>query len=179
MKSGVFIERDVMLNLATRGGQQKTPLTLEEFSVNESVLVPLQRLKSVGFLLFVTTNQPELSRGTLSRRELDLMHTMLRAQLPMDDIFVCPHDENDHCPCRKPRPGLLHEAAFKWHIELGHCYVIGHRWQDADAARVVGATSVMIQSPWLGRGHADLVTAEFAAAVDKILELVRLQRQVA
>lgn len=179
MKSGVFIERDVMLNLANRGGQQKTPLSLEEFSVNEASLVPLQRLKSAGFLILVTTNQPEVSRGNLSRRELDLMHTLLRAQLPVDDILVCPHEAEDHCPCRKPSPGLMHEAAFKWHLELGHCYAIGHRWQDADAARCVGATSVMIQSPWLGRGHADLVVAHFTAAVEKILELVRLQRQVA
>jgi D-glycero-D-manno-heptose 1,7-bisphosphate phosphatase len=131
MKSGVFIERDVMLNLATRGGQQKTPFCLEEFCVNEAALVPLQRLKSAGFLLLATTNQPEISRGNLSRRELDLMHTMLRARLPIDEILVCPHDEADHCPCRKPRPGLLLEASFKWHLELGHCFVIGHRWQDA------------------------------------------------
>jgi D-glycero-D-manno-heptose 1,7-bisphosphate phosphatase len=179
MKSGVFIERDVMLNLATRGGQQKTPFTLEEFYINESVLVPLQRLKSAGFLLLVTTNQPEISRGNLSRRELDWMHTMLRARLPIDDIYVCPHDEADHCPCRKPRPGLLLEASFKWHLELGHCFVIGHRWHDADAAHVVGATSVMIQSPWIGRGHADVVTPDFTAAVEKILELMRPQRKVA
>ncbi len=179
MKSGVLIERDVMLDLATRGGQQRTPFTLEEFCVNESVLVPLQRLKSAGFLILVTTNQPEISRGNLSRRELDLMHSVLRSRLPVDDLLLCPHDEADHCPCRKPRAGLFHEAAFKWHLELTQCYVIGHRWQDADAARLVGATSVMIQSPWLGHGHADVVTTDFSAAVEKILELMRLQRKVA
>jgi D-glycero-D-manno-heptose 1,7-bisphosphate phosphatase len=107
------------------------------------------------------------------------MHAVLRARLPIDDLFLCPHDDGDHCPCRKPHPGLLHEAAFKWHVELGLSFVIGHRWQDADAAHVVGATSVMIQSPWLGRGHADVVTLDLVAAVEKVLELLRLHRKVA
>ena len=173
MKSGVFIERDTLLNLAIHGAQQKTPLTFEQLRLNEAVVPPLQRLRSGGFGIFVTANQPEVSRGNLSRRELDLMNDFLRVQLPIDDIFICPHDESDHCPCRKPKCGLLHEAAFKWHLQLGHCYVVSHRWQDAEAARVVGALSVMIQSPWLGRGHHDFVVPEFVVAVDKIFELAR------
>jgi D-glycero-D-manno-heptose 1,7-bisphosphate phosphatase len=80
MKSGVFIERDTLLNLATRGGHQQTPLILEQFTVNDAALVPLQRLKAAGLLVLVTTNQPEISRGNLSRRELDLMHAVLRAR---------------------------------------------------------------------------------------------------
>ena len=179
MKSGVFIERDALLNLATCGGQQKTPFTIEQFHVSDYVLVPLQRLKAVGLLILATTNQPELSRGNLSRRELDLMHQVLRAQLPIDDVLVCPHEESDGCPCRKPRPGMLLEAAFKWHLGLQQSYVISHRWPDAEAARDVGALSVMIRSPWLGHVHRDVVAEDFAGAVEKILELGRLNRKVA
>lgn len=179
MKSGVFIERDALLNLATRGGQQKTPFTIEEFIVNESLLAPLQRLKSAGLVIVATTNQPEISRGNLSRRELDLMHQVLRARLPVEDVLVCAHEEADHCPCRKPKPGLLHEAAFKWHLGLTQSYVISHRWPDAEAARDVGALSVMIRSPWLGAVHRDVVANDFAGAVEKILELGRLNKKVA
>jgi len=168
-----------MLNLATRGGQQKTPLTFDEFRIQEGVLAHLQRLKCAGLLLIVTSNQPEVSRGNLARRELDLMHAFLRAQLPIDDILICPHDEADHCPCRKPRPGLLLEAAFKWHLDFGRSYVVSHRWQDAEAARLVGAVSTMVRSPWLGHGHYDLVVPEFGAAVDKIMELARPRCQAA
>jgi D-glycero-D-manno-heptose 1,7-bisphosphate phosphatase len=179
MKMGLFIERDAMLNLAILRGQQKTPIVVEQFRVDEGVLAPMQRLKAAGFLIIATTNQPELSRGNLNRREMDLMHECLRAQLPFDDILVCPHEESDHCPCRKPQPGLIYEAAFKWHIDPGHSYVISHRWQDSEVARVVGATSVMINSPWLGRGHYGLVQPDFAAAADKVLELSKPRSKVA
>src|SRR5262245_4374118 len=112
MKRAVFIERDGILNAVKVGPQQPVaPLTLEEFKLNLHAKAPLTSLKKAGFLLIVTTNQPGLSRGYQSRRELDRMHDILRRSFPLDDVLLCPHDEADHCPCRKPRPGLFIEAA--------------------------------------------------------------------
>jgi D-glycero-D-manno-heptose 1,7-bisphosphate phosphatase len=179
MKRAVIIERDALLNLAFTGGQQKSPTTLEEFRIHEAALPALQRLKSAGFVLIATTNQPEVSRGTLLRRELDRMHELLRAKLPLDDIMVCPHDEDDHCPCRKPRAGMFHEAAFKYHLLLGQSYIISNRWQDGEAARLIGSTALFIESPWLGRGHHDFAVRDLEAAVEKVMERDRLQRKVA
>jgi D-glycero-D-manno-heptose 1,7-bisphosphate phosphatase len=179
MKKATFIERDTLLNLAGKAGQRETPTVLDNFQLKDSALEGLQRLKSAGFVLIATTNQPEISAGTISRRDLDRMHEILRANLPLDDLFVCPHDESDHCPCRKPRAGLFHEAAFKYHLLLGLSFVISHRWQDAEAARLLGATSLLVESPWLGRGHHDFIVRDFEAAVDKVLERERTQRKVA
>jgi len=155
--------------------QQITPLSLEEFKIIPQAAEPLKKLKAVGFILIVTTNQPGLSRGYQSRRELDRMHDMLRRGFPLDDIMICPHDESDHCPCRKPRPGLLIEAAFKWHLSLDHSYVVSDKWQDAEAARTAGCTSLMIKSPWIGPVHHDFVVSDLNSVVDKIL---RLKQQV-
>lgn len=179
MKRAVFIERDALLNLAFKNGQQKSPATLEEFDVHAAGRPALERLKAAGFILIATTNQAEISRGNLPRRELDRMHEIMRAKLPLDDILVCPHDEEDHCPCRKPRAGLFHEAAFKYHLLLGHSYVISNRWQDGEAARLIGSTALFIESPWLGRGHHDFAVRDFEAAVEKVFERDRLQRKVA
>ena len=172
MKAGVFIERDGVLNKARVERQhQVCPLTLEEFRVPRTARLLLQNLKSAGFVLIATTNQPGLSRGYLPRRELDRMHELLRRELPLDDIMVCPHDEADDCPCRKPKPGLLVESAFKWHLDLDRSFVISDKWPDAAAARDAGSTSLLIQSPWLGSVHHDLVLPSFAAAVEKLLQL--------
>src|SRR6185436_19298297 len=78
MKSAIFFERDGILNLArVERGQQVSPRTLDDFHVNPAALAPLQELKAAGFLLLAITNQPGISRGYLSRRELDLMHIVL------------------------------------------------------------------------------------------------------
>ena len=129
----------------------------------------LHRLKAAGLVLIATTNQPGLSRGYQSRRELDRMHEMLRRTFPLDDILVCPHDETDQCPCRKPKPGLLIEAGFKWHLSLDRSFVISDKWQDAEAARLAGSTSLLVQSPWIGKVHRDFVISDLASAVEKIL----------
>src|SRR5438552_18658703 len=172
MKRAVFIERDAVLNEVRSGPKQQiTPLTLEEFKVIESAQAPLGKLKAAGFVLIVTTNQPGLSRGYQSRRELDRMHDLLRRSFPLDDIMVCPHDESDHCPCRKPRDGLLLEAAFKWHIDLDRSYVVSDKWQDAHAAHVAGCTSLLLRSPWIGKGHQDFVLSNLSEVVQKIHQL--------
>jgi D-glycero-D-manno-heptose 1,7-bisphosphate phosphatase len=172
MKNGIFIERDGILNQAIINGQsQVSPLTLEQFQINEPAIAVLEELKAAGFVLIVATNQPALSHGTLSRRELDRMHDQLRKRFPIDDILVCPHDESDECPCRKPEPGLFTEAAFKWHLDLERSFVIRDKWLDARAARAVGCTSLLLKSPWIGTGHHDFVLASLSDIVAKIMRL--------
>jgi D-glycero-D-manno-heptose 1,7-bisphosphate phosphatase len=174
MQLGVFIERDGVLNkVRVERQQQVSPAMLGDFRICKSARPLLQSLKEAGFVLIATTNQPGLSRGCQSRRELDRMHDVLRRELPLDDILVCPHDENDRCPCRKPNPGLLVEAGFSWRLDLDRCFVISDKWQDAEAARAIGCTSLLIQSPWLGSVHRDLVLPSLAAAVEKLLRLHR------
>ena len=74
-------------------------------------------------------------------------------------------------PAASPRPDLFTEAAFKWHLDLEHSFVISDKWQDARAARAVGCTSMILKSPWNGPGHHDFVLPSLAAIADKILQL--------
>ena len=172
MKSGVFFERDGILNLVkVERDHQVTPLSLEQFRPNLDALEPLRQLKAAGFVLLVVTNQPGISRGYLPRRELDRMHDLIRKTFPVDDILVCPHDEMDRCPCRKPRTGLLTEAAFKWHLDLERSFVVSDKWQDAQAAHLTGCTSLMLKSPWIGKGHYDFVLSNLSEVVQRVQQL--------
>ena len=89
MKTAVFIERDAILNEVRVGPKhQISPSSMEEFKVIAEAVEPLRLLKAAGFVVIATTNQPGVSRGTLSRRELDRMHDQLKRVFPLDD----PHD---------------------------------------------------------------------------------------
>jgi D-glycero-D-manno-heptose 1,7-bisphosphate phosphatase len=180
MKLGVFIERDGVLNqVKVEKLHQVLPSTVEELRPNHSAALLLEKLKSAGFVLIATTNQPGISRGYQNRRELDRMHELLRKTFNFDDMMVCPHDETDRCPCRKPKPGLLVEAAFKWHLDLDRSFVISDKWQDAEAARTAGCTSLLIDSPFVGKVHRDFVLPDLAAVVEKILRLKSAGRVMA
>ena len=82
----------------------------------------MPRAPGAGFLLVVVTNQPEIARGTLAGSAVDEIHERLAELLPLDDIVTCPHDDADGCECRKPRPGMLLDAASRLGIDLDASY---------------------------------------------------------
>ncbi|MFA6545090.1 MAG: HAD-IIIA family hydrolase, partial [Limisphaerales bacterium] len=170
MKTAVFLERDGLLNdVHVVGRTQMPPLRLEEFHIREEVREPLEQLRAAGHLILVTTNQPNVGRGLLPRRELDRMHDALRRTLPVDGVLLCPHEESDRCDCRKPGAGLFTEASFRWHIDMEHSFVISDKWQDAAAAFVAGCTSVLVKSPWTGSSHHDFLVTDLDEACQKVL----------
>lgn len=172
MRVGVFIERDGILNDVRLANQHPLgPRTIEQLRIREEAIPLLYRLRDIGMVVVATTNQPGLSDGSTSRSELDLVHKRLMATFPINEILVCPHAELDRCSCRKPRPGLLIEAGFKHNLRLDRSFVISDRWQDAEAGRTAGCTSVMIESPWVGHGHRDFQVADLAEAVEKVLHV--------
>lgn len=170
MKTAVFIEKDGILNgFSANSAYPEPPTSWEDFVIKKELAPDLAQLKAAGYLLIVTTNQPGITQGTLNRRELDRMCQQLLSVFPLDDILVCPHDEQDHCPCRKPKPGLFLEAAFKWQINLDQSFVISGRWQDAEAARQIGSASILLDSPWVRERRHDWIANDFTSAVNKIL----------
>lgn len=146
LKPAVFLDRDGVLNhVLIRDGMPFGPMTLAEFVLVEGAAADVRRLKDAGFTVIVATNQPELARGRLTRAALDAMHAKLRAEVPVDAIQVCPHDDDNHCACRKPQPGLLLSAAREHGIDLTRSFMVGDRWRDVEAGRAAGCRTVLVE----------------------------------
>jgi D-glycero-D-manno-heptose 1,7-bisphosphate phosphatase len=75
---------------------------------------------------------------------LDAFHRTLAARLPLDDILVCEHTDEDECDCRKPLPGMLLEAARRHHIDLAASFMVGDRWRDIEAGYNAGCRTILI-----------------------------------
>src|SRR5271155_4997047 len=104
----VFLDRDGVINRTfVRDGKPFPPYTLQELEILPGVPEALQELKQYGYKLLVVTNQPDVARGKQSQQTIDAMHQVLSARLPLDDILVCYHTDEDKCDCRKPMPGML------------------------------------------------------------------------
>jgi D-glycero-D-manno-heptose 1,7-bisphosphate phosphatase len=136
----------VINRAVVRGGKPYPPAGAAELDILPGVVEALARLRELGFLLIVVTNQPDVARGRQSRAAVEEMHGALRAALPLDEIRVCYHDDGDGCACRKPLPGLLTDAARDHSIDLPHSYMIGDRWRDIDAGHHAGCAAVLIGS---------------------------------
>ena len=148
----VFLDRDGVLNEAVvREGRPYPPARLEDLQVVPDAPEALALLKTAGFLLLVVTNQPDVAKGTQSRDVVEAMNTALRGALPIDDFFVCWHDDRDACSCRKPKPGLLLEAAARYSVDLAASFMVGDRWRDIDAGAAAGCRTVLIERQYRER----------------------------
>jgi D-glycero-D-manno-heptose 1,7-bisphosphate phosphatase len=148
----VFLDRDGVLNeVVVRDGLPYPPASLEDLRLTPDAAASLARLKAAGFLLIVITNQPDVARGTQSRATAEAMNRAIAAALPLDDFFTCWHDDADACPCRKPKPGLLLEAAARHAIDLSASFFIGDRWRDIDAGAAAGCRTVLIDRRYRDR----------------------------
>jgi len=141
----VFLDRDGVLNVATvRDGRPYPPASVAELTILPGVAAALAELKRAGYVLVVVTNQPDVARGTQTRAAIDAIHTWLRAELPIDAIYCCVHDDADDCACRKPRPGLLLEAARELSLDLGSSFMVGDRWRDTEAGTAAGCRTAFV-----------------------------------
>jgi D-glycero-D-manno-heptose 1,7-bisphosphate phosphatase len=169
-RRAVFLDRDgVLVETAVRDDRAHAVLTLDEFRLCPGAPAQVARIRAAGLLPIVVTNQPEVARGALSAATLDRMHERLRAETAVADVLVCPHDDAAGCACRKPRPGMLHEAAARWGIDLAASFAIGDRWRDIDAGRAAGCYTVLLDRPYSHCDTADARVADLAAAVDAVL----------
>ena len=145
-RPAVFLDRDGVLNEAfVRDGVPTPPRSLEEFRILPGVANACSELRRAGFVLVVVTNQPDVARGKQTRAEVDRMHERLRSLVPLDEVCVCLHDDCDACACRKPRPGLLLDAAARLNLDLTRSASVGDRWRDIEAARRAGVTAIYVQ----------------------------------
>lgn len=173
MKRAVFLDRDGVLTQAlVRDGKPYAARTPSEMLVEPDAPDALARLKAAGFLLIVVTNQPDVARGVTRREDVEAMHRTLCEELPLDGFFVCYHDDANACACRKPKPGLLLDAAAGHHIDTGRSFMIGDRWRDIDAGAAAGCRTVLIDRSYSERAPAhppDMSAMSLTEAVDWIL----------
>ncbi len=177
----VFLDRDGVIN--------------EEDGIIRSVeqlrLVPgsgeaIARLNRAGLPVIVITNQPVVARGWCTEEELGALHDHLRGLLQghgasVDAIYYCPHHENANdpayrmiCECRKPRPGLILQAARERSLDLTSCVMIGDRSVDIEAAHAAGTKGWLVKTGFGGDDGKCAATPErifedLAAAVDFLL----------
>lgn len=181
-RRAVFLDRDGVINRAVvSDGKPYPPATIESVEILPGVSDALQRLKAAGYLLVVVTNQPDVAKGTQSRAVVERIHDWLASVLPIDDVRTCYHDDGDSCACRKPKPGLILDAARAHGINLLDSVMVGDRWRDVGAGQRAGCVTVFID-----RGYAepqpadpDAVVRSLPEATDWILSRREVRRHAA
>jgi len=141
----VFLDRDGVINRAfVRDGKPYPPSKLEEFELLPGVVQTMRELREAGFVVIVVTNQPDVATGKQTREVVETMHDRLRALDLCDAVKVCYHTDADACECRKPKAGMLLEAAEEWQVDAGASFMVGDRWRDVAAGKAAGCYTFFV-----------------------------------
>jgi D-glycero-D-manno-heptose 1,7-bisphosphate phosphatase len=168
----VFLDRDGVLNRSiVRDGRPYAPMHLDDFALLPGVVPATHALRRAGFLLIVVTNQPDVGAGRQRQETVERMNAQLRQWLPIDDIKVCYHVDADACACRKPKPGMIMEAAQQWGIDLSASIMVGDRWRDVEAGQAARCKTILVDAGYDERSsHPDRVVPSLEAAARLIID---------
>ncbi|HEV2677217.1 MAG TPA: HAD-IIIA family hydrolase [Aliidongia sp.] len=175
-RPAVFLDRDgVLIATAVRDGRPYAITESEPAVILDGVRQACTSLKKAGLLLVLVTNQPDVARGETSRSFVERTNAALLTTLGLDEARTCYHEDRDACACRKPKPGLLTEAAAILSIDLESSFMVGDRWRDVEAGRSAGCWTVFIDRTYHERRPEapDHVASDLHAAVSWILATAR------
>lgn len=161
----IILDRDGVIN---QDSDQfiKSP---EEWKAIPGSLSAIAKLNRAGFTVVVATNQSGIARGYFSAETLKNIHQKMENEITahhgkLAGIFICPHGPEDHCTCRKPKPGLLLDIAKKFNVKPEEMLSIGDSMRDILAAQACGAHALLVKT---GKGAKTIASAtnEFNVSV--------------
>ncbi len=150
----IFIDRDGTINDNKTGYIH----TKEEFTFLPGVVTALKKLSQTHYHVFIVTNQSGIGRGLYSERTAQHLHTWLVKELQkqgvvIKKVYYCPHTADDHCLCRKPKSGLLLQAAREYSLNLSKSWIIGNSWVDIASGREANVRTILVGSNQKKKGQ--------------------------
>lgn len=162
----VFLDRDGVINAMwwdPDHGIVDSPANPDQFRILPGVPAAVRHLRALGFRMVVVSNQPGIGKGKMAPHLLDAITDKMQDELraagaALDGVYYCLHHPEAalaayrrDCECRKPRPGLLRQAARDLAVDPSRSYMIGDGVTDIQAGKAVGCTTI-----WLGRLKCDV-----------------------
>ena len=173
MRRAVFFDRDGVLNEAdVRNGKPHPPSGARELRIVPDARMAVASVRNAGLYAIAITNQPDVARGSTTRESVEEINELVAAGLRLDGVYSCFHDDADHCDCRKPKAGLLRQAADDFNVDLSGSYMVGDRTKDVECGRAAGCTTVFIDFGYAetpAHVRADVIAQSLPEAIEAIL----------
>jgi D-glycero-D-manno-heptose 1,7-bisphosphate phosphatase len=130
----IFLDRDGVINK-----EVNYLYKIDDLEFIDGVFEACRLFKNLGYKIIIITNQAGIAKGLYSLRQFEILNKWILKQfeyqgIKIHDVFLCPHDPQSGCNCRKPKPGMLLEAKNKYDISMGDSWLIGDKETDIEAA---------------------------------------------
>jgi len=143
-RPAVFLDRDGTIN-----EEMGYINHLSRFRLLPEAAVAIRRLNEAGLPVVVITNQSGAARGYFPPSLVEEVHRHMQDLLAregarVEAIYVCPHAPDAGCPCRKPQPGLIWQAAEDLGLDLSRSHLVGDRYMDIQTAANAGVQGILV-----------------------------------
>lgn len=182
-QKAIFLDRDGTINVL-KGFLNNA----DDFELLPTAASAIYCINCSEYLAIVVTNQPVIARGECTFEELERIHKKMETLLGVkgayiDDLFFCPHHPDrgfpgellelkKDCDCRKPKIGLLRQAAERYNIDLTQSWYVGDSTVDIQTGKNAGMKTVLVKTGEGGKDAKFSVRADFEA--ENLLEAVKL-----
>ena len=153
MNPALFLDRDGVI-IENRPNYVRT---WSDVSIYPQAVRALKKIEASEYKIFMLTNQSAVGRGIISHSTADKINRRLVKEIEsaggrVDGVFMCPHTPHENCPCRKPQPGMILEAAASSQLDLNNSIMIGDALSDIIAGQTAGVGQNVLV--YTGRGLA-------------------------
>jgi D-glycero-D-manno-heptose 1,7-bisphosphate phosphatase len=171
LNNAVFLDRDGVITIPLKSnGKSYAPRSMSDFKFYDKSDLSIRRIKLLGYLAIIVSNQPDVANGLLEVSVLNQMNKKILLELEIDEVNNCIHSQAAECFCRKPKDGMILNAASKWDIDLNKSWMVGDRDSDIESGRKAGCRTIYINRGWKGEtGYkSDFICSSLPEAVDLI-----------
>ena len=150
----VFLDRDGVINENLNDGYVSK---WDEFTFIPKTKEAIAALTDAGWDVIVISNQAGVGKGVMTAQAVESINIRMVQEISrhggkIKAVYYCPHRPDENCGCRKPKPGLLIQAAQEWGIALSASYLVGDKISDIHAGAQVGCTTILVETGW-GKKH--------------------------
>lgn len=172
MIKNIFFDRDGIINeVVIRDNVVSSPRTTFEFKVRDEFLTFYKDLKlEYNLNLFVFSNQPDIARGLLLKKDLDVMTEQIKKLFQFQEIVYCTHDDKDNCDCRKPKSGMLEYLINKYKLKREESIIIGDSIKDILAGNSASISVVLLKTEY----NEKVIIDQPDLAVKSLYEILNL-----
>lgn len=145
--SAIFFDRDGILIKTKIVNQNPVAIkSAKEMILNKGIIDICKKI-SKKYHLFMVTNQPDVSRGINTKKNVKEINSYLKKKLKLKQIYVCFCSDNS-CNNRKPNPGMLKKAIKTYSIDVKKSYMIGDRWKDIIAGQRSKCKTILLNKKY-------------------------------
>ena len=169
----IFLDRDGTINDYLGYITNK-----DDIIIKDDVCEAIKLINESEYLSVVITNQPIISKGLCTKKDLDKINNRIHTLLGykhayLNGLYYCPHDDNDNCECRKPKIGLLNKAAKEFNIDLNSSWFIGDTYKDIQTGKNANMKTILLKTGNPNKGKLEIkADKEADSLLDAIKEIL-------